>query len=138
MGAFCKPNPLLPKTAITINLKGRKHSWSLYLLDPLTYSHTTLLQSLMTTYRSPSLSPRPTSSMVSSCGVAALSSESFCDPASALFRTSLLFLCLWASFFACPSALPLLSRRTGLVSHLRRVLPGLLGPGELCAPIMWG
>lgn len=25
MGAFCKPNPLLPKTAITINLKGRKH-----------------------------------------------------------------------------------------------------------------
>jgi hypothetical protein len=24
------------------------------------------------------------------------------------------------------------------VSHLRRVLPGRLGPGELCAPIMWG
>lgn len=85
-----------------------------------------------------SLSHRPTSSMVSSCGVAALSSESFCEPASALFRTSLLFLCLWASFLACPSALPLLSRRTGLVSHFRKVLPGRLGPGELCVPIMWG
>lgn len=79
-----------------------------------------------------------TSSTVSSCGVAALSSESFCEPASALLRTSLLFLCLCASFFTCPSALPLLSRRTGLVSHLRRVLPGRLGPGELWAPIMWG
>lgn len=78
----------------------------------------------------------PTSSTVSSCGVAALSSESFCEPASALLRTSLLFLCLCASFFTCPSALPLLSRRTGLVSHLRRVLPGRLGPGELWAPIM--
>lgn len=79
-----------------------------------------------------------TSSTVSSWGVAALSSESFCEPASALLRTSLLFLCLCASFFTCPSALPLLSRRTGLVSHLRRVLPGRLGPGELWAPIMWG
>lgn len=79
-----------------------------------------------------------TSSMVSSCGVAALSSESFCEPASALLRTSRLFLCLCASFFTCPSALPLLSRRTGLVSHLRRVLPGRLGPGELWAPIMCG
>lgn len=79
-----------------------------------------------------------TSSTVSSCGVAALSSESFCEPASALLRTSLLFLCLCASFFTCPSALPLLSRRTGLVSHLRSVFPGRLGPGELWAPIMWG
>src|SRR3712207_719057 len=82
--------------------------------------------------------PALTSSTVSSCGVAALSSESFCEPASALLRTSLLFLCLCASFFTCPSALPLLSRRTGLVSHLRSVLPGRLGPGELWAPIMWG
>ncbi len=74
----------------------------------------------------------PTSSMVSSCGVAALSSESFCKPASAFLRTSRLFLCLCASFFTWPSALPLLSRLTGLVSHLRRVFPGRLGPGELC------
>lgn len=72
-----------------------------------------------------------TSSTVSSCGVAALSSESFCDPASALLRTSRLFLCLCASFLTCPSALPLLSRRTGLVSHFRSVFPGRLGPGEL-------
>lgn len=79
-----------------------------------------------------------TSSTVSSCGVAALSSESFCEPASALLRTSLLFLCLCASFLTCPSAFPLLSRRTGLVSHLRSVFPGRLGPGELWAPIMWG
>lgn len=74
----------------------------------------------------------PTSSMVSSCGVAALSSESFCEPVSAFLRTSRLFLCLCASFFTWPSALPLLSRLTGLVSHLRRVFPGRLGPGELC------
>lgn len=74
----------------------------------------------------------PTSSMVSSCGVAALSSESFCEPVSAFLRTSRLFLCLCASFFTWPSALPLLSRLTGLVSHLRKVFPGRLGPGELC------
>lgn len=79
-----------------------------------------------------------TSSTVSSCGVAALSSESFWEPASALLRTSLLFLCLWASFLTCPSAFPLLRRLTGLVSHFLKVLPGRLGPGELCAPIMWG
>lgn len=79
-----------------------------------------------------------TSSTVSSCGVAALSSESFCDPASALLRTSRLFLCLCASFLTCPSALPLLSRRTGLVSHFRSVFPGRLGPGELWAPSMCG
>lgn len=67
----------------------------------------------------------PTSSTVSSWGVAALSSESFWEPIviSPLFRTSRLFLCLCASFFTWPSALPLLSRRTGLVSHFRRVLP---------------
>lgn len=67
----------------------------------------------------------PTSSTVSSWGVAALSSESFWDPIvnSPLFLTSRLFLCLCASFFTWPSALPLLSRRTGLVSHFRRVLP---------------
>lgn len=80
----------------------------------------------------------PTSSTVSSCGVAALSSESFWEPASALLRTSLLFLCLWASFLTCPSAFPLLRRLTGLVSHFLKVLPGRLGPGELWAPIMWG
>lgn len=79
-----------------------------------------------------------TSSIVSSCGVAALSSESFWEPASALLRTSLLFLCLWASFLTCPSAFPLLRRLTGLVSHFLKVLPGRLGPGELCAPIIWG
>lgn len=79
-----------------------------------------------------------TSSTVSSCGVAALSSESFWEPASALLRTSLLFLCLWASFLTCPSAFPLLRRLTGLVSHFLKVLPGRLGPGELWAPIMWG
>lgn len=79
-----------------------------------------------------------TSSTVSSCGVAALSSESFWEPASALLRTSLLFLCLWASFLTCPSAFPLLRRLTGLVSHFLKVFPGRLGPGELCAPIMWG
>lgn len=79
-----------------------------------------------------------TSSTVSSCGVAALSSESFWEPASVLLRTSLLFLCLWASFLTCPSALPLLRRLTGLVSHFLKVLPGRLGPGELWAPIMWG
>lgn len=67
----------------------------------------------------------PTSSKVSSWGVAALSSESFWEPIviSPLFLTSRLFLCLWASFFTWPSALPLLSRRTGLVSHFRSVLP---------------
>lgn len=133
-GCFLETNPLLLKTATTLNLKGRKHGEaSMESIAAGPYD----LQSPMT-YGNPSLSRRPTSSMVSSCGVAALSSESFCDPASALLRTSRLFLCLWASFFACPSALPLLSRRTGLVSHLRRVLPGRLGPGELCAPIMWG
>lgn len=118
-------------------------------------AHATLLKcwtvhwgdnSHLTTFRSlkninPSLGKLPwtlTSSTVSSCGVAALSSESFWEPASALLRTSLLFLCLWASFLTCPSAFPLLRRLTGLVSHFLRVLPGRLGPGELCAPIMWG
>lgn len=57
--------------------------------------------------------------------MAALSSESFWDTTviSPLFLTSLLFLCLWASFFTWPSAFPLLRRRTGLVSHFRRVFP---------------
>lgn len=126
-GASNKPDPLLPKTATTLNLKEIKHWKGSGPWTPVTAVTAAVSQS-----------HRPTSSMVSSCGVAALSSESFWEPASALFRTSLLFLCLWANFLACPSALPLLSRRTGLVSHLRRVLPGRLGPGELCAPIMWG
>lgn len=75
--------------------------------------------------KEPSAARPPTSSTVSSWGVAALSSESFWEPivTSPLLRTSRLFLCLWASFFTWPSALPLLSRRTGLVSHFRRVLP---------------
>lgn len=118
-GASNKPDPLLPRQ--------RLHQKGCSLWTPMT-----------SVTAAPSQSHRPTSSTVSSCGVAALSSESFWEPASALFRTSLLFLCLWANFLACPSALPLLSLRTGLVSHLRRVLPGRLGPGELCAPIMWG
>lgn len=47
------------------------------------------------------------------------------------------FLCLWASFFTWPSALPELSLRTGLVSHFLSVFPGRLGPGELCGPRVW-
>lgn len=81
-----------------------------------------------------------TSSSVSSCGVAALSSESFCEPAivSMFFLvTSRFFLCLWASFLTWPSALPELNRRTGLVSHFRKVFPGRLGPGELWGPSVW-
>lgn len=80
-----------------------------------------------------------TSSTVSSWGVAAFSSESFWVPVSALFRTSLLFLCLWASFLTWPSAFPLLRRLTGLVSHFLRVLPGRFGPGELWVVLTeWG
>lgn len=81
-----------------------------------------------------------TSSRVSSCGVAALSSESFCEPgkASMFFLVpSRFFLCLWASFLTWPSALPELSRRTGLVSHFLKVLPGRFGPGELWGPRVW-
>lgn len=83
---------------------------------------------------------RLTSSRVSSCGVAALSSESFCEPgiASMFFLVpSRFFLCLWASFLTWPSALPELSRRTGLVSHFLSVFPGRLGPGELWGPSVW-
>lgn len=83
---------------------------------------------------------RLTSSRVSSCGVAALSSESFCEPgiASMFFLVpSRFFLCLWASFLTWPSALPELSRRTGLVSHFLSVFPGRLGPGELWGPRVW-
>lgn len=81
-----------------------------------------------------------TSSSVSSCGVAALSSESFCEPCivSMFFLVpSRFFLCLWASFLTWPSALPELSRRTGLVSHFLNVFPGRLGPGELWGPSVW-
>ncbi|KAG7265784.1 hypothetical protein CRUP_006446 [Coryphaenoides rupestris] len=74
---------------------------------------------------------------MSSWGVAALSSGSFCAPSCsspAVLRTTTtsprFFLCLLASFLTWPSALPELRRRTGLVSHLRSVLPGRLGPGE--------
>ena len=82
----------------------------------------------------------PTSSTVSSWGVAALSSESFCEPIviSPLFLTSRLFLCLWASFFTWPSALPLLSRRTGLVSHFRRVLPRQQTKHSALSLLQWG
>lgn len=81
-----------------------------------------------------------TSSRVSSCGVAALSSESFCEPwmVSMFFLVpSRFFLCLWASFLTCPSALPELSLLTGLVSHFLKVFPGRLGPGELWGPRVW-
>lgn len=81
-----------------------------------------------------------TSSRVSSCGVAALSSESFCEPGivSMFFLVpSRFFLCLWASFLTWPSAFPELSRRTGLVSHFLSVFPGRLGPGELWGPRVW-
>lgn len=36
-----------------------------------------------------------------------------------------------------PSALPELSRRTGLVNHFLKVFPGRLGPGELWGPKVW-
>lgn len=81
-----------------------------------------------------------TSSRVSSCGVAALSSESFCEPCivSMFFLVpSRFFLCLWAIFLTWPSALPELSRRTGLVSHFLNVFPGRFGPGELWGPRVW-
>lgn len=81
-----------------------------------------------------------TSSSVSSWGVAALSSESFWEPCMAsmfFLAPSRFFLCLWASFFTWPSALPELSLRTGLVSHFLSVFPGRLGPGELWGPRVW-
>lgn len=48
-------------------------------------------------------------------------------PRSMLLRPSL-FLCLLGNFL---TLLPWLRRRTGLVSHFLRVLPGRFGPGEL-------
>lgn len=80
--------------------------------------------------RSPLLREAPgprgsTSSALSPWGV--VSSPGLGDPRSKLFRPSRTFFC----FLIFPSAFPLLSRRTGLVSHFLRVLVERLGPGEL-------
>ncbi|TNN79746.1 hypothetical protein EYF80_009979 [Liparis tanakae] len=84
-----------------------------------------------------------TSSRVSSCGVAALSSESFCEPTTDMSMFFLVpsrfFLCLWASFLTWPSALPELSRRTGLVSHflkapVRLIVESLQNLHSLASP----
>lgn len=69
--------------------------------------------------------PVSTSSALSPWGV--VSSPGLGDPRSKLFRPSRTFFC----FLMFPSAFPLLSRRTGLVSHFLRVLVERLGPGEL-------